>query len=622
MNRLYLHIGMPKTGSSAIQALLTLNNQILAKNGVAFPNPPEFSQPYQTSAGNANFLSTLFLNNEMENIEEYLDSFDGEDVVILSSESLFHILIPYSQRFFQVLENYDYKIICYVRRQDSLLSSSYNQTIKNHDETSPRITDKIASLCDFSLALSESLKYCKANRFMIRPYEKQQFYGGNIYTDFLHCIGLELTEEYVFPEDIVNPSLSWEALEFRRILNILGIDRNDYEKKNYLNGLLGKYTVEHNQGRPFQDDTNIFTTEERIQIIKDYEERNAQIARIFLNREDGKMFLDPLPEPNEGDVRKQAHLTVDKTLDICQFLLKSKVKENLEEEMIKSIAKGTIERLFSNETINEIEEMPVIYRLEDDPLDCSRDIVKFERKFGFWLIESSGIDPYFTIPHFEEIKNEGKLYVEIKITASSDTLLQLLFSSDTPEFDPDHCFSRKIKKGYNEIIIKIEETVPIKSLRVDPGINEGIYLLHDLIVRKPMKTVISDNPAMIYRLEKNTMHHSCDIKAIERKNNYWYIESTGIDPFFIIPDFDSFKNEGEIWAEINITAPCDTIIQMFCLSDNQEFDEYHSKSRLIKKGYNVITIYFNESKAIKALRLDPGNSEGIYLLHCFTVRRV
>jgi hypothetical protein len=37
--RIFFHIGLPKTGSSALQALLSINAQALHRIGISYPNP-------------------------------------------------------------------------------------------------------------------------------------------------------------------------------------------------------------------------------------------------------------------------------------------------------------------------------------------------------------------------------------------------------------------------------------------------------------------------------------------------------------------------------------------------------------------------------------------------------
>jgi hypothetical protein len=479
-NSLFIHIGMPKTGSSAIQAFLTLNYNKLLKKGVLFPHPPNLNQAFQTSAGNVSDFFHLFANQNVEEIKTFIQSLGHNSAIILSSEALIHTLKMYPERFFEVFNNYNYKIICYVRRQDNLISSWYNQAIKNHNATSRAEIGHIEKTHDFCEALLDSLNYTEASNFIIRPYEKQQFYGGNIYADFLNCIGLELDDDYIFPEKIVNPSFDWDVLEFRRILNILEVDRNINKDKYYINSFLAKYTVDKNMGKPFQD-SNIFSPKERIEIMNRYKEKNEQVAKVFLNRTDGKLFYDPIPEI-ESTWQQKEELTLEKALDICKFILKTKYQDNLEEELIKIIAKGTVDRILDmNRSINK--DIPLLYTLQKKPTVLSKDILNLERKFDFWYIESNGNDPYFTIPDFKNKGNATEIFLKIDVTTSSETVLQLYYLSDNDRFDEGHSISRNLKKGYNEIIIKIKEKQPIRSLRLDPGNVKGMYLLHTFEVR-------------------------------------------------------------------------------------------------------------------------------------------
>lgn len=62
--------------------------------------------------------------------------------------------------------------------------------------------------------------------------------------------------------------------------------------------------------------------------------------------------------------------------------------------------------------------------------------------------------------------NGGEIFVKINITSSTDTVLQLFYRSDNNYFDSEHCISKNIKKGFNEIIIKVEGNKDIKVFRM------------------------------------------------------------------------------------------------------------------------------------------------------------
>jgi hypothetical protein len=350
---MYIHIGMPKTGSSAIQAFLSLNYNVLKKSGFLFPNPPNpnYGQAYQTTSGNADSIATLIRENNITKIKDNIskiiqdsDSFNCENI-IFSTEFFFQILAMYPERFLDIFEDYEYKIICYIRRQDTLFSSAYNQSVKNHDLKSKTLPSELIEKMDFCKILKNSLNYIDVRRMLIRPYEKKQFYLGNIFEDFLNSIGLKLTDEYIFPEKIVNPSLDFDTLEFRRILNILEIDKTNTIKKYVINSFLAKYTVDNSNGFPFQDH-NIYSNKERIEIINKYEKENQEIARIFLNRQDGKLFYDELPKDDKSSILKK-EFTNEKAIDICKFIFKEKYNNSIETQLIQILEKVKTNKIFN-----------------------------------------------------------------------------------------------------------------------------------------------------------------------------------------------------------------------------------------------------------------------------------
>lgn len=54
-----MHVGSPKTESSALHAFLLLNAQKLRKKGYHYPVNYKFNQAFQTSSGNAYKLGAL-----------------------------------------------------------------------------------------------------------------------------------------------------------------------------------------------------------------------------------------------------------------------------------------------------------------------------------------------------------------------------------------------------------------------------------------------------------------------------------------------------------------------------------------------------------------------------------
>jgi len=167
-------------------------------------------------------------------------------------------------------------------------------------------------------------------------------------------------------------------------------------------------------------------------------------------------------------------------------------------------------------------------------------------------------------------------------------------------------FSFILNKKYEnskDVIVKI-----LARGTVEAYFNEESWVSNDLI-----------DYQLIYRLDNAPVNYSHHISVIEMKYGSLYIESSGDDPNFLIPDYIS--KEKDINVKISITTTSSVVIELFYISDNVNFDKDHSVRRFLKKGFNEFTIRLNESAPISKLRLDPGNKEGIYIIHSFEVYR-
>jgi hypothetical protein len=146
---LYLHIGTPKTATSSIQKYLDINRAALEQRGCCFPSSLH-RYPYINPRRNAHFM-TITLQREdgsrdreqelrilREGMEQVNGLFQQFDNVILSDESLWRALahsrsdvMPFLKKEAQN-RGYQIKIIVYLRRQDDLIVSLWNQRIKRN----------------------------------------------------------------------------------------------------------------------------------------------------------------------------------------------------------------------------------------------------------------------------------------------------------------------------------------------------------------------------------------------------------------------------------------------------------------------------------------------------------
>lgn len=315
MKTLYLHIGRPKTGSTAIQEFLNINKEPLHKMGYFIPN----TGLYYGSHGPFAWLLYKELADSYDNIywtycrewaveSEMPDSLwydlqreielDNSENIILTTEELG--ILDASTKEAQGLlrkhlSGFDVKVIIYIRRQDAFLESVYNQAVKGkelrfegtfHDYlryVGPPLSDDLdhALICD---RWADSFGFRNID---VHPFEKQQF-NSNLYSDFLSAIRIEMTDCFVVPNKEANVSLSREGLEILRYVNK---QRLSQEKRQKVLSILSNMDNNRNI-RMF----SLISPSERQNILDKYKRGNEYIARKYLRRESGRLFVSPEPK--------------------------------------------------------------------------------------------------------------------------------------------------------------------------------------------------------------------------------------------------------------------------------------------------------------------------------------
>jgi hypothetical protein len=209
MARVYLHIGAPKTATSTLQHVLANNVQRLLKSGVLYPRTVGHGNAHHT------LVCDLVEKHRGQTMPDiwYGDIPRGETwsllqaemtrhgaavhSVILSSELFFgqvHELDPILKDVAAHLRGHDVRVIVYLRRQDQLYSSFYNQDVKGIRQWSNSAYQFYQTHQMFEYGYHSVMKiwsdaFGKGN-IIIRPFESGQWPGGNIVQDFCDSLGI------------------------------------------------------------------------------------------------------------------------------------------------------------------------------------------------------------------------------------------------------------------------------------------------------------------------------------------------------------------------------------------------------------------------------------------------
>lgn len=228
-----LHIGVPKTATSYIQAWLHQNRRLLLAQGVYVPERPIFAhrmavEHLQGGIWNGRpdltEIRKIPLDTAHQNIANALSS-PGIATVIISSEYYYssnpaEVCVALQEQF-----GCDLNIIVYIRSQCPLVLSGYNQEVKRLAKTASRPVPHYQTLYDWGILLDAWAKQVGKNRVKVISFDVSSR-DGTILQDFIAsscpAISKEFSAGLFTSVTNFNESLPADLLEFKRIANTLG----------------------------------------------------------------------------------------------------------------------------------------------------------------------------------------------------------------------------------------------------------------------------------------------------------------------------------------------------------------------------------------------------------------
>ena len=305
--RLIVHIGMNKTGSSAIQEFFGKNFVSLRQNGVLFPRTGREKHKQHLILSNAlgfqsNPREGPAGKRQLASLRAALDAeiatFRPHTVVVSSENFSRNRPLTGVVNFFS---GYSVEILVYLRRHDHWLASRYFQAlkmvstppwregidsfIKFHLERGSRrgVHESFAKLVDTWAAAFGPAKV------LIRPYEQVQN-TPDLIADMLDTIGTGRKIHALQTEDVrYNEGIS--ATGCSRIENI----QRSAISKSIKNMRINSIIAEDRKVKDSPRGADMIAPALRRQLVEENLDDYSYIARRYLGRDDGRLFFEPLP---------------------------------------------------------------------------------------------------------------------------------------------------------------------------------------------------------------------------------------------------------------------------------------------------------------------------------------
>lgn len=287
MCKLYIHIGRPKTGTTAIQKYLAEHREELMGQRVLYPNCMIFDD--------AHHLLPIALLEDIPDVIQHIPKiklselkhdFDQEverlkpDVIILSSE-FFSLMTPPArlecrETLKDFFSGYTVKIISYFREQVSYLESSYSQEVRNYGMSRDIRFDEFCSeylkrkVNDYNYSIQQWENVFGSENTIGRAFERSQLVNEDAVEDLLYCVGVD-TQTLPQVDGIKNPAMSHYRIELvNRIVRSRGFT---FFRKHIYNAIANTGAVESEQVR-----YSFLSQQEADDITLMYREGNRSLA--------------------------------------------------------------------------------------------------------------------------------------------------------------------------------------------------------------------------------------------------------------------------------------------------------------------------------------------------------
>lgn len=191
------HIGMHKTGTTALQKLFKANEKSINQAGVFFPKNGRQNATSQIIHSNLAWeaLEHSGFSPKLGRVDDVVEEVksQGYSSSIISTEGLSRLSSP--SMFLNKFDSFYKKIIFYVRRQDLVAPSRYTEDLKfgYPKDFDTWLSEKSNIYFNFNRHYRRWQEH--ADEVIVRVLENDSLVGGNVFEDFFYAVGHPLKIE-------------------------------------------------------------------------------------------------------------------------------------------------------------------------------------------------------------------------------------------------------------------------------------------------------------------------------------------------------------------------------------------------------------------------------------------
>jgi hypothetical protein len=354
MKSLVLHLGIPKTGSSALQVFCAQNRKALLSQSLDYFELGDFSLGAQgrISSGNGAHLARSFLRPQgvsyKSDREQQLAALDRKiaastcETGLLSSEIFIFAEDTALTELAEWLltRGISLRFFYFIREQIQFLTSSYIQQVKRHGCTETaeqyilRVYEKIAHI-KYSRLFARLARIASPERIVCRNYQDTHALQHGICDAFLSDFGLD-RQGMIFAASSVNVSLDNTEIKIMLALNKL-------KPRMVFSDLLVENAAR--KGRKSSDLTHQLLSRDTLSRLESYfAEENTRFARSYFGREN--LFEPRQPAPPHAHATPDAEPALTDVMEVFGGLLvrfderlaalERRMKNALESESVES----------------------------------------------------------------------------------------------------------------------------------------------------------------------------------------------------------------------------------------------------------------------------------------------